>query len=63
MVIRRDGSERRGPSKRRRGMTTLEVVWITAFTLPVAVGLFLLAVRASRILFRTNAELVSWPLM
>lgn len=44
-------------------MTTMEVVLITAFTMPVATGLFLLAIRACRILFRTNAQLVSWPLM
>ncbi len=44
-------------------MTTMEVVWITAFTFPVAVGLLALAVRACRILFRTNAELVGWSLM
>lgn len=44
-------------------MTTMEVVWITAFTLPVAVGMFVLAVRACRILFRTNAQLVGWSLM
>jgi len=44
-------------------MTTMEVVWITAFTFPVAVGLFLLAIRACRILFRTNAELVGWAIM
>lgn len=49
--------------RRREAMTTMEVVWITALSLPLAVAMFALAIRACRLLFRTNAELVGWPLM
>jgi hypothetical protein len=47
----------------RRGMATIEAVWLTAFMLPASVALFLLAIRGCRFLFTTNAKLVGWPLM
>jgi hypothetical protein len=47
----------------RRGSASLEAVMATAVSLPVAVALFYVGIRASRGLYFLVGHLVGWPYM
>lgn len=45
----------------RRGLATMEAVFVTAIGVPIAAALIVVGVRACRWLYHTCATLVCWP--